>query len=553
MTIYSESLKVKAAAELELRRRRGNKTESNPLEQYRFEPVRYIREKLGWEPWAGDAEHPGQVEVIAAYELALRQLHERDDYEQGEIAEDDLQYWQPGQVIQNRIRVEAGHTVGKTKLASGIFSHFFDTCTPSIIYSFAPTAYQINNLLWKEIRADRRKNNLPGRVLKTPRLDFGDDNPDHFAEGRATQNSDTESVQGQHGKYLMFIVDEAEGVADFVYDAIESMTSGGIAIVFMLANPRTRTSQFHKQRVYSDVANFRISCIYHPNVLADKEIVPGAVRRQYVETMLEKHCEIVDRHEPDNHTFTLPWRDGVYRPDAEFLFRVLGIAPSNLSDNTFVTVGRYEAACKTQSQNVGDDTLRIGVDVARYGTDSGTIYVRWKDVIWRHCSIQGQNTNRYRDEIRKVCTAHKAKGAKRLHLRVDGGGGYASGIIDPLRIDIDFNAMFDEVVIVEVHNNGTPYDVKSYADLGTEIYAEAAETLKGCVIRNAPSLLESDLTERTYTFVNKSGRTVKKLTEKEKFKDANGRSPDDGDGFCLCAAPDVIFRYMSPAGLVDFA
>ena len=45
----------------------------------------------------------------------------------------------------------------------------------------------------------------------------------------------------------------------------------------------------------------------------------------------------------------------------------------------------------------------------------------------------------------------------------------------------------------------------------------------------------------------------KKLTEKEKFKDANGRSPDDGDGFCLCAAPDVIFRYMSPAGLVDFA
>lgn len=927
MTIYSESLKVKAAAELELRRRRVNKTESNPLEQYRFETVRYIREKLGWEPWAGDAEHPGQVEVIAAYELALRQLHERDDYEQGVIAENDLQYWQPGQVIKNRIRVEAGHTVGKcgiitdmittsdgkrqamgdlvgkkfmlptlvdgeivhvaahaelnkfepvyklttdkgrtitrnahhpvwvangtfvaskrplidvmgwtpfsklkagdlvavaerlpepdmpislpiqevkllayligdggtsqntvrfsqvdgvqldefkecardigcdvdyinqydyilygrersckpgsnpalemcrkhgltgktatqkripsaifqlpnsqlstflsrlystdgwatarkdggievgycsscvglvrdvqelllrfgvhanifykqkvnswtlsinnkldahhfsteigifgkekainevkraceyriesharaicdrpyrprwqyknaeagtrwekvksveyigdewtvaievpehhtyltefwehnTKLASGIFSHFFDTCTPSIIYSFAPTAYQINNLLWKEIRADRRKNNLPGRVLKTPRLDFGDDNPDHFAEGRATQNSDTESVQGQHGKYLMFIVDEAEGVADFVYDAIESMTSGGIAIVFMLANPRTRTSQFHKQRVYSDVANFRISCIYHPNVLADKEVVPGAVRRQYVETMLEKHCEIVDRHEPDNHTFTLPWRDGIHRPDAEFLFRVLGIAPSNLSDNTFVTVGRYEAACKTQSQNVGDDTLRIGVDVARYGTDSGTIYIRWKDVIWRHCSIQGQNTNRYRDEIRKVCAAHKAKGAKRLHLRVDGGGGYASGIIDPLRIDIDFNAMFDDVAIVEVHNNGTPYDVKSYADLGTEIYAEAAETLKGCVIKNAPSLLESDLTERTYTFVNKSGRTVKKLTEKEKFKDANGRSPDDGDGFCLCAAPDVIFRYMSPAGLVDFA
>ena len=136
---------------------------------------------------------------------------------------------------------------------------------------------------------------------------------------------------------------------------------------------------------------------------------------------------------------------------------------------------------------------------------------------------------------------------------MDGGGGYASGIIDPLRIDVDFLALFEEVTLAEVHNNGTPCDAKSYADLGTEMYAEAAETIKGCAIRNPPNFLEEDLTERQFTFVNKGGHTVKKLIEKEKFKDKQGRSPDDGDGFCLAAAPDFIFRVINPAGLVDFA
>lgn len=547
---------TQAKAILELRRRGvTGDTEADNLTRYRFNPIGYIQDKLKWQPWAGDGKHPGQVEVLQAYELALRQLHERDDYEQGLVSENELRYWQPGQVIKNRIRIEAGHTVGKTKLASGILSHFFDTCTPSIIYSFAPTAEQINDLLWKEIRADRQRNNMPGQVYKTPKLDFGDENPDHFAKGRATNNSGTEGVQGQHGKYLMFVIDEAEGVADFVFDAIESMTSGGIAIVLMLANPRTRISQFHKQRTRDDVENFRISCIYHPNVLADKEIVPGAVRRQYVTNMLRDHAELVSEEDANQNTFTIPWQDGViYKPDSEFMFRVLGMAPANLADNTFFTPGGYEAACKAKPSETDDDTLRIGVDVARYGTDSGTIYVRMNNTIWRHCAIQGQDTNRYRDEIRKLCQSAIKQGAKKLHLRVDAGGGYASGIVDPLKIDMDFYALFERnVIIIEAHNNGSPLDYKSYADLGTEMYAESAETIKGCYIKNPPPLLEADLTERKYKFVNKSGHTVKKLVDKEEFKSKNGRSPDDGDGFCLCAAPDYIFRYMSPDSLIGFA
>lgn len=549
------SLAIRAAAELELRKREkinGGKVE-NPFAEYRFDPVRYIIEKLGWYPWAGDEEHPGQVELLEAYALSLRQQHERLAYEQGEVSEMELRYWQPGQVIQNRFRVESGHGIGKTKISAGIVSHFFDTCDPSIIYTFAPSYPQINDLLWKEIRVDRQARKLPGRVLESPELKY---KGDHFAKGRATDNAHgrgTEKVQGQHGKYLMFVLDEAEGIADYVFSAVEAMTTGGIAIVLMLANPRTRTSKFYKQRNRTDTRSFRISCIYHPNVLANREIVPGAVRRDYVLKMVENHCEVVTEHSEDDHTFELPWQPGIiYRPDTEFLFRVLGIAPANSAVDTFVPVGRYEAATKREpSPMAGEHTwARMGVDVARYGNDMGTLYVRHNGRVWRAAQFAQLDTNAYIRAIRDEAKRLRAMGVTNLHVRVDAGGGFGSGVVDPLKIDLDLVNAFGEFKMIEVYFNGTPHDEKAYADIATEMYGEAAETLKGIAVLRPPETLEVDLTERKYDWVNKAGVSVKRLESKEVFRkpDRAGRSPDDGDGFVLAVAPDHLFKPKATAG-----
>src|SRR5207248_2822952 len=96
------------------------KSSRNRFAEYAFEPARYITEKLGWTPWSGTAAAPGQQQIIDAYTLALRQQHERAQYEAGLIGEQDLSVWAPGRVIQNRIRVEAGHSVGKTMVAAGL-------------------------------------------------------------------------------------------------------------------------------------------------------------------------------------------------------------------------------------------------------------------------------------------------------------------------------------------------------------------------------------------------------------------------------------------------
>lgn len=513
----------------------------NPFARYQYDTYGYIADKLGWHPWFGTAAQPGQAEVIAAYELALRQQYERDAFESGDISASDLQWWTPGAAIQNRIRVEAGHTVGKTKLSSGLVNHFFDCFTPSIIYTFAPSWEQIHDLLWKEIKADRIGKGLPGRVLDLA-LDRA---PDHFAKGRATNNaggSGTERIQGQHGKHLMFVLDEAEAIADYVWNAVDSMTSGGISIVLMLANPRTRASRFHKARTMANVASFRISCLWHPNVIEGREVVPGAVRRDYVNTMIDTHCQVVDQHSEDDHTFAVPWRPGrIYQPDAEMMFRVMGAAPANSTDSTLVPIGRFEAATLRVPVDDRPTVARMGVDVARYGKDYGTLYVRHNGRVWRAARFAQQDTTEYAVRIIEEARALHAIGVTSLHVRVDGGGGFGGGVIDQLSSSLDFRQLFSDVQVHEVHFNAVPYDSAAYADLVTEMYAHAADALLGIQVVNPPAELEADLTERLYRWMTRAGIAVKRLEPKDDVKKRIERSPDDGDGFVLAVAPDHIF------------
>lgn len=498
------------------------------LARYQLDPLGYIREQLRWEPWAGDADHPGQVEVLDVYTEALR-----------------VQLTQPGTTARNVLRVEAGHTVGKTRLASGMVNHFFDCFAPAIVYTYAPTYEQIHDLLWKEIKATRRGRNLPGRILDLE-LHLADD---HFAKGRATNNAGgqgTERAQGQHGPYLMFVLDEAEGIADYVYDAVKSMTSGGLAIVLMLANPRTRSSRFHRLAAATTTTNFRISCIHHPNVLHDREIVPGAVMRRYVEEMIDdgttQHAEPVAEHDPDAHTFELPWRPGrIYRPDAEFMFRVLGVAPANIADNTFVPTGRYDAARARLASGAYPHQARLGVDVARYGKDLGSVYVCHGGALWRAAQLSKQDTNAYARAIREEALKLAARGVTSVHVRIDAGGGYGGGVADRLATDAELHWAIADFRVCEVHFNGTPYDPLAYADIATEIYDHTAKALAVLALLNPPNALEADLCERTYRWVKAGGVDVKKLEPKDDFKARHGRSPDDGDGAALAVAPDYVF------------
>ena len=447
-----------------------------------------------------------------------------------------------------------------TFLAAAMVCHFFDVFATSIGYAFAPTATQINDLLFKEIRRFRdNRSELPGRVLQLPEIRH---TGTHFIKGKATGNSSTEAVQGQHSEYQIFVLDEAEGIADFVYDAIESMTGGGISIVLMIANPRTNTSRFHKVAGQSYVRSFRLSCLNHPNVITGREIVPNAVKRDYVKRMVETECEVVEEHTPDFNTFEVDWMPGqIFKPNNEFLFRVMGMPPLMQAFDTFMPVGRYDVARKREQPIV--DSMepyqaRIGVDSARYGDDSGTIYIKRGDVVKKHAVLSRADGYQYYIVIRELVKELVEDGVIDIHIRVDAGGGYSSTLVDSLGVDDDLyqlvlgKEVIDEstqerktikgdLMVLEVHFGGTPSDRKNFADRATEMYWHAAESCKNIAIVGAPDSLRQDLCERKYKYTKRAGIDVRVLRSKEEFRREFGRSPDHGDGFVLAAAPDHIF------------
>ena len=531
------------------------------FEPYRYHPSAYLREFFDWTPYRGTADHPGQLEILNQYTLALRQKHEKERYERGELTLDQLEHWQPGMVIRDWLRVEAGHTVGKTKIAAGIVNHFYDCFVPSIIYSFAPSELQLKTLLWKEIKGDRlRDARLPGRVGVLSITDPA--NANHFALGRVANDAGgkgTERVHGQHNRYLLFVLDEAEGIPDFVFDAVQSMMGGGIGIVIMIANPKTRASRFYRERRSSRTANFRISCLYHPNVLAGVELVPNAVKRDYVESMIEsglndRGMSILQAHDPDAFTFDLPYpvhvngrrvpAGTIYRPDPEFVWRVMGIPPLAAADKTLISVARYEAAKARAPRPTSINTrlVQVGIDVARYGNDYGTVWVAHAGVAWRAAQLYHADTPQYAQRILTAVLPLARAGAKEITFRVDGTGGYGAGIIDLLKGALELRRAFQRVTVHEVQFGGSPFDGTAYADHITELYAQTNETLNGIALPAAPNELEVDLTEREAEFVNRAGVSLRKLEQKERYKKRYGHSPDDGDGFVLAVNPEHLFH-----------
>ncbi len=519
-------------------------------EKTRYDPATYIRESLGWTPWKGTEENPGQQQIIDAYVLALRQQEERQLFEKGQLAEKKLKWWRPDEPIRNRIRVESGGNVGKSKLSSGLVNHFYDHFDSSVVYTFAPKFEHQKRTIWKEIKTDRQRAKLPGELLESCMI-RDPLNPAHFAVAVATSNqlgAGREGIQGQHPKFFFVVIDEAEGVQDYVFDALDNLTSGGISIVFMIGNPRTTTSRFHKEAARSNVQSFRMNSMYHPNPIAGREIIPGAVSRQSIEAMIERHCVKADAHNEDKFTFETPWNPGViFEPDEDFLCQVAGIPSANLSERSLISPGRYEAACKRSPIEYEPHKARMGVDCARWGLDKGTLYTRWNGRAWCNKAIGKLDQVEYYMLVKAEALALRARGVTDVEIRVDAGGGFGSGLIDLLRRDDELAKAFKRFVVLEVAFGGSARDEKAYYDWITEATADVAETLKTLALVNPPETLEGDLCERECEPRNKEGFFVKKLEEKDKFRKRHGRSPDDGDGFVLACASDFLFATVAPA------
>ena len=305
---------------LVLRQAQDERTARPPLTS----PVTFAREVLGVELWAK------QVEVLTAL------------------------------TEHRRVAVKAGNGLGKGFCAAVAVLWFIHAHQDAAIaLSTAPTFRQVRHILWRQIHSLYRPvaEALGGKMLDT-RWELSDG---RYAMGLSADSAD--QFQGFHSPNVFIVVDEAEGVGEEIYEAIESVMTSADPLLLLIGNPTTMTGAFrrafHEERqIYR---NITISALDSPNVQAGRVVIPGLTTARWI----EERREIWGEENP------------VYRA------RVLGEFPEQ-GENTLLKLSDIEAAVNRPAViAVGPDAEEaiLAVDVARFGSDRSVILRRRGDCV----------------------------------------------------------------------------------------------------------------------------------------------------------------------------
>jgi phage terminase large subunit len=256
-----------------------------PSGKYREDPVAFFREILGIEPWSR------QIEMIEA----IRDFP--------------------------RVAVIAGHKVSKSNTAVGIALWFFCSFEDARVVFTSTTSRQVDTILWRELKKliahsgrcvdCRRRFELHPELVHPrpcPHSQVIREEPKELARSGLKASDlreivgftakQSEAVSGVSGKNILYIVDEASGVVDQVFEALEGNRAGGGRVVLFSQGTRTEGEffdAFHSKskdtgKKYG-YKTLHISSEESPNVVAGRVVVPGLAELGWIEERKEEWGE----------------------------------------------------------------------------------------------------------------------------------------------------------------------------------------------------------------------------------------------------------------------
>lgn len=416
--------------------------------------------------------------------------------------------------------VRACHDVGKTYIAARLALWFLYSHPQSIVVTTAPTMRQVENLLWRELRAAHEKATiLEGEPLKV-RLDLG---ADWYAIGASS--NDPDKLQGFHAAsgHILIIVDEAAGVNEPAFEAMEGMMTSEDARMLMIGNPTSSTGSFRASHYSWEHANkIHISVFDSPNF-----------KNNGINTVEDLQSLDLDKIEIVNNYLVSPlwvkekidsW--GIDSP--MFQARVLGNFPSQ-SANTVIPLNALELAATDEQREkleAAGGPLRLGVDPARFGNDYTVITPRYGGFI----PFQSKHPQTSIPETVGLVKQFNSPRPDFIGIDVDGLGGGVYDMLDEAKYDM----------IVQIHNNAKALPDASgltFANLASQLWWRAREMFIAgeLAIPNDDKLI-MQLSTRKYSFTSR-GLTVE--TKDEWKKRNTGKSCDEADSLIYSLA-DIL-------------
>jgi phage terminase large subunit len=463
-----------------------------------------------------------------------------------------------------RVVVRSCHCLGKTWTMARIVLAIGSAYPGAKIVTTAPTARQVELLLWSEIRAGFEASRVPlGGKMLTKQWQFS---ADWWAVGFTTkkdggngQGQSNSGFQGVHSPVLVFVVfDEATGIAADVWKQLEGlMTSAHVKFV-AIGNPTTKDSPFYACFSDPSYVKIHLSCFDSPNLPANGMSNVEELEREY--DYLRSLCE-EDQLKRLNgykvvrpHLVTAKWvmamalKLGLKHP--LFVSKCLGDFPEE-GEACLMPLGVVEAAQRRRAKLVEEaitgmtvPQFFIGGDIARMGTDKsvitrlrGVVHAETKVFVKRDKNVVSGAT------IKMVNDLPKAERDRGGVITIDCTG-LGSGVFDDL---VEYKRLhpleWANVELREFHaanrfkvdRDGSKEEVEKRSQLYQDKKAEAFCLLAEAV-RDELGLLDEDIyaEELPTILFDYTSKGQYFIEDKDAYKKRTGRgSPDHADSLSL--------------------
>lgn len=418
-----------------------------------------------------------------------------------------------------KVAIKSGQGVGKTSLEA-VALLWFLCCYPyPRIVATAPTKQQLHDVLWSEVSKWMNKSPLLSKILKWTKtyIYMAGNEKRWFAVARTATKP--ENMQGFHEDNMLFIVDEASGVADSIMEAVLGTLSGENNKLLMCGNP-TRTSGTFFDAFNSDRAIYKC----HTVSSADSQ----RTNKENIESLIRKYG----------------------RESNVVLVRVFGEFPKQ-EDDVFIMLSLVEHCCMLDL--LGDSLIKrisFGVDVARYGSDETVIALNVGGKITFPIIFRGQSLMTTAGKIvqlyRKTIVDYpRYKG--RIFINIDDCG-LGGGVTDRLE-EVKQEEKLDRMVIVPVNAAAKVPDevigntkVKAcdiYENMTTYLWGTVKELLiaEEISLQNDNEMV-AQFSCRKYRLTSR-GKIL--LESKEEMKKRGIVSPDRADAVALSCYEKKLF------------
>lgn len=399
-----------------------------------------------------------------------------------------------------RVAVRSGHGTGKSTALAIAALWFFCTRKDALVPCTAPTAHQLQDVLWRELRrliAGMDEETRKRFQVTADRIQMKGSAGMIVARTARPENPD--ALQGFHAPEILFIIDEAAGVNDTIFEVARGALSTPSARVALTGNPTRLSGYFHNafHMARNSWTRLCFSCLESPLVAP------------------EYAAEIAAEYGEDSDMYRV---------------RVLGEFPTTGMFN-LISLELVDKAMprKVPVNYMNDAPLVIGVDPAWLGGDRSAAMVR-----------QGMSA-RLLFVVRGVDTAQLAELVARRSAPLDPDAifvdqtGVGAGVVDQLK-----RTAFP---VTGVSFAQRPLEPDRFVNRRAEMWWRLKEWLEQGPVLEASGDLRDDLVAPEYLMTS-AGKV--QLEAKESMRGRGLASPDLGDALALTFAMPVYPRQRNP-------